>query len=650
MERQELIIDSFAGGGGASLGISLALGRSPDIAVNHSPEAIAMHAANHPETLHLAEDVWKVNPRSVTKGRPVGLLWASPDCRHFSRAKGGTPVKKNIRSLAWVVCRWAAEVSPRVIVLENVREFEEWGPLVPRWECRECSWKGTEGQTVLARTRRRCPKCESLKIRETLEQMPDPDRKGLTFKRFVGRLKRLGYIVEWRSLNAADFGAPTHRRRLFLIARRDGEPIVWPERTHGDPVKIGDSPLFGEPLKPWRTAAECIDWSIPCPSIFERKKPLADATLRRIAMGIKRYVLDAARPFIVGVGGRAGQTPPTPADAPVGTVTGKNDRAVVTPYLMPVTHTGERKGSSIDEPIPTVTSAHRGEQAVISPVLLNIAHGADGRWGDGTCNFDAPLGTVHAQGKSFAVVTPILVGAGGAEGAAKPKAVNVPKNSVLPRDRTALVSAFIARHFGGERPVNGADPRNPLPTVTACDHHSVVSAFLTKFRNGDQQNQSADVPMPTVTANSYIKRPGGAAPIGLAAANLIHLNHGDKQWSAPDDPMRTVTSGNHAALVYSFLVKYFGTAIGQAVEEPLGTATGKDRFGVVIVHVDGEPYVIVDIGMRMLSPRELARAQGFPDEYKLTGTKTSQVHKIGNSVSPPVAKAIVEANMAGVFA
>lgn len=566
MSTDELIIDSFAGGGGASLGIYWGTGRHPDVAINHDAAAIAMHAANHPATKHYTEDVWKVSPRKVTRGRAVGLLWASPDCKHFSRAKGGKPVEKRIRSLAWVVCKWASEVGPRVIILENVREFEDWGPLLPRWKCNECEWKGTEGQTELVRKHRRCPRCESRKLVITEEMMPDPARRGLTFRRFVGRLRNCGYDVEWKVLNAADYGAPTHRRRLFLIARNDGEQIVWPEPTHGDPKKIGATDgLWADDRKPWRTAAECIDWSIPCPSIFDRKKPLAEKTMRRIALGIKRYVLDNPRPFIVGVGGRAGQSPATDINAPIGTITAKNDRAVVTPFITPLTHTGERRSHPVQEPLPTITSAKRGEFAMIAPTLINCAYGSNGRWGDGTANLNDPIKTIHSGGKNF-----------------------------------ALVAAFLAKHFGG---MVGVPIDTPLPTTTARG----------------TQNQ-------------------------VVAANLVHFNHGDKQWSVPDEPMRTITTGKHAALVYSFLVKYFGTAIGQHLSEPLHTATSKARFGLVTVSIDGEPYVIVDIGMRMLTPRELARGQGFSDDYKLTGTNTDQVARIGNSVPPVMAKVLSQAN------
>lgn len=676
VSRSEIIVDSFAGGGGASLGIQLGCGRSPNIAINHDAHAIAMHAVNHPGTKHYAEDVWKADPRKVTKGQPVGLLWASPDCKHFSRAKGGKPVEKKIRSLAWVVIKWAAEVSPRVIILENVREFADWGPLVPRWECQSCDWRGTEGQAVLVRTCRRCPRCESRALRETADLVPDPSRKGLTFRRWIGRLKNLGYAVEWRNMNAADFGAPTHRRRLFLIARRDGKPITWPEATHGDPKKLDDMPLFGR-LEPWRTAAECIDWTIPCPSIFDRKKPLAEKTNRRIAMGIVRYVLENPKPFIirynsekvanefrgqttdeafstidtqnrfgivsptvigvggatyaakprpdepfgtvltndrravvtpivVGVGGRMGQTQPSPVDAPSNTITAKNDRAVVTPFVVKCNHGGDEfRGQTLDGPMATVTGRHGA--AIISPTIIQTGYGEREGQSPRVPGIDKPLGSVVAGGAKH-----------------------------------ALVTAFLAQHFGG---MVGKTPDVPLPTITATDHNALVAANLIKFR-GDSAGGSVDDPMPTITSGAGAKRPAGAAhAMGVMAANLIHLNHGGKQWSGMDEPNRTIlSSGQHAALVYSFLVRYFGTAIGQHVTEPLFTITGKDRFGLVTVVVDGELYIVVDIGMRMLTPRELARAQGFPDSYQLTGTKSQQVARIGNSVCPTMAKALVSAN------
>lgn len=565
---RELIVDSFAGGGGASLGIAWATGRAPDVAINHDEHAIAMHRSNHPSTLHLLEDVWKAKPQSVTKGRPVGLLWASPDCKHFSRAKGGKPVNKTIRSLAWVIHKWAVEVKPRLIVLENVREFEDWGPLVPQLACK-CGWKGTQGQAALSRRGRpKCPRCENWRLKET-GQVPDPDRKGLTFRRFVGRLRNLGYQVSKRVLNAADYGAPTHRRRLFLVARCDGERIIWPDPTHTHPEKVDEFPLLGR-LKPWRAAAECIDWSLPCPSIFERKRPLAEKTLRRIAMGIKRYVIDNPRPFIVRCN-----------------------------------HGGEHfRGQSCDQPMCTLTSS-RDAHGLISPVLAKY-HGQKGN--ESRCQVpDGPFATLDTQNR-YGLIAPSVMRIG---------------------------------HYGGNgHYTKGAD--EPLTTITSKAEHCAVcakvehvAAFIAKHFGG-VVGVPVETPLPTTCAKG--------AQNQLVAANLVHMSHGDKQWNDVRTPLRTVTSNNHAALVYSFLVKYFGTAIGQKVDEPMHTQTGKHRFGVITIELDGEPYAIVDIGMRMLTPRELARAQGFPDTYELPGTKTQQVAAIGNSVCPQVARAIVEAN------
>lgn len=540
--RRKKIIDAFAGGGGASLGIEWATGRSPDVAINHDAQALAMHEANHPRCKHVREDVWLADLRTLSRGG-VRLLWASPDCKHFSRAKGSKPVEKSIRSLAWVAVRWANQVRPEVIILENVREFEEWGPLVPRWEC-PCGWQGTEGQATLVRTRRRCPRCEVARITPTFDLVPDPAKKGATFRLFVNRLRGAGYKVAWKTLDAADYGSPTHRRRLFLIARSDGAPIAWPEPTHADPRKLDAQPLFDR-LQPWRTAAECIDWSLPCPSIFDRPKPLAEMTMRRIALGLKRYVLDASEPF-----------------------------------LAPMTHSGVRRCHGLDEPLPTITTAHRGELALVTP-YLSTYH--DERAGDvaGRCHdVRRPFGTLDTQ------------------------------------NRFALVAAWVARHYGG---VVGIPATMPLGTITARGtQHQLAAAYLTRF------------------------------------------NHGEKQWNGVGEPLPTVTSqGNKFALVYAFLTKYFGNSIGSPCDAPLPTSTSKARFGVVNVTVAPgrtEPAVnvdvagvgrcvIVDIGMRMLTPRELARAQGFPESYVLTGTKTNQVEKIGNSVCPQVAAALVAANV-----
>lgn len=501
----EIVVDNFAGGGGASTGIEMALGRSPEIAINHDPDAISMHTVNHPTTEHFCESVWDIVPRDVVAGRPVGLVWLSPDCKHFSKAKGSTPVSKKIRGLAWVTLRWAATVRPRVIMLENVEEFQTWGPLLI----------DSEGNA-----------------------RPDPAKKGRTFNSFINALRRQGYKVEWRELRACDYGTPTIRKRLFLIARRDGAPIVWPKPTHGDPasaeVKAGK-------LLPWPTAADIIDWSIPCPSIFERKRPLAENTLRRIAKGLERFVINAAEPFIVN------------------------------------TRNGEREGQQprvrgIEQPLWTVTA--QGSQGAIcipklAPFITEHANASHQR----NMPADEPLRTICAQVK------------GG---------------------HFALVSAFLAKHYTG---VVGAELTQPLPTVTTVDHNALVTSHLVKLRGTCQHGQPVTEPMPTVTAG-----------------------------------------GLHIGEVRTFLLKYYGRDSAIPCSEPLHTVTTRDRFGLVTVR--GEDYQIVDIGMRMLEPHELFAAQGFPADYVIdhdahgkTFTKTAQVARCGNAVCPPLAAALVRANL-----
>ena len=539
------------------------------------------------------------------------------NCKHFSRAKGGKPVEKGIRSLAWIVCKWAEQVRPRVICLENVREFSEWSPLVPRLVCLECGWKGTEGQAVLMRVRRRCPHCESRRLKETLDLVPDPQKKGVTFRRFVARLKNLGYEVEWRNMDAADYGAPTHRRRLFLVARCDGQPIEWPNPSHG------------KGLKPYRTAAECIDWNIECPSIFDRKRPLAEKTMRRIALGIHRYVLTASKPFVVqlahgeGKSGRWGAGSNS-IDDPLGTIhSGGGNHAVVNPVLQKV------------------------DGDVQSPFVVQTSHtGTTGR-GAYVWSPEDPVRTISQRGE-FGIVTPVLSKFHGAKSTndSRCKQLELPFNTLDTQPRFALLTPHLVTVGHGERP--GQDARaatleKPLGTITSKGHHALVSAFLAKHFGG-MVGVEVETPLPTTTTKGCQTQ--------LVAANLIHLNHGGKQWSDMSDPMWTVMSGGtHAALVYSFLTRFFGQSIGQSLNEPAPTANSCNKTGLVTVVIDGELFVIVDIGMRMLTPRELARAQGMPDTYILTGTKTSQVARIGNSVCPPIAAAIVEANcVAGSYA
>lgn len=564
----ELAIDLFAGGGGASTGIEQAIGRHVDIAINHDPEAISLHQANHPQTRHFVSDVFEVDPLVVTDGQPVGMLWASPDCKHFSKAKGGKPVSKKIRSLAWVVVKWAKMVKPRMIFLENVEEFKTWGPL-------------------------------------GLDDLPCPLRKGETFRVWKNELQKLGYVIEHRELRACDYGAPTIRKRLFLIARCDDMPIVWPEPTHGAPDSLG---VKAKKLKPWRTAADCIDWSIEAPSIFERKKPLAEATNRRIAKGIMRYVVESASPFIV-------------------------------------TNTTGHPGAPITEPLRTVTTG--GHHALVVPTLIQTGYGERPGQAPRVPGLEKPLGTVVAGQKH------------------------------------ALVTAFLAKHYTG---VVGSDLNDPIGTVTSVDHHSLVTAHIQRDM-GKSIGHSAAAPLATVTA-------GGGGKSALITANLVHMGHGegkdggkrfshgirgveqplntvtasgapgalvtshliklrgDNVGSATDAPVHTISAqGTHHGEVRAFLIKYYGTDQDPALLEPLHTVTTKDRFGLVTIK--GEPYQIVDIGLRMLTPRELYRAQGFPESYCIdTGadgrplTKTAQVRMCGNSVCPPLSRAIVTANYA----
>jgi DNA (cytosine-5)-methyltransferase 1 len=534
----ELVIDLFAGGGGASTGIEQAIGRHVDIAINHDPEAVALHQANHPQTLHYVSDVFEVDPVAVVDGRPVGMLWASPDCKHFSKAKGGKPVSKKIRGLAWVVVKWAKLVRPRVIFLENVEEFQTWGPLGP-------------------------------------DDRPCPQRKGRTFQRWKRSLENLGYAVDFKEDRASDLGTPTIRKRLFLVARCDGEPIVFPAHTHGAP-NSHSLPVKAKKLKPWRTAAECIDWHIHCPSIFTRAKPLADATLRRIAKGVMRYVVNAAEPFIVSL-----------------------------------THQGGERVESLREPFKTVTGAHRGEkaliQATISPHITKYHGESSGSGGD------APFPTITAN--SFH----------------KRPGGNPPM---------ALVSAFLAKHYGG---VVGSDLRAGIGTVTSVDHHSLVSAQLVGVGGRAGQSRPRGVNEPTATGTSK-------ADTALVTSNLIKLRGTSKGGQSIEEPLHTISAqGLHHAEVRAFLIKYYGTDQDPRLAEPMHTIPTKDRFGLVFVH--GEPYAIVDIGMRMLTPRELYRAQGFPESYLIERgadgralTKTAQVRMCGNSVCPPMAEAYVKAN------
>lgn len=532
-----IVIDLFAGGGGASVALAAALGREPDIAINHDPVALAVHKANHPQTEHLTSDIWEVKPEEAVRGRRVAVLWASPDCTHFSVAKGAVPRDHGIRSLAWVVVRWAKAVRPAVIFLENVREFQGWGPL------------GRDRKPVKA-------------------------RMGETFRKWKRALERLGYVVDHRVLDASMYGAPTRRRRLFLVARCDGVPIAWPDPTHGPG------------LAAFHTAAGCIDWALPCPSIFERKKPLAEKTMWRIAQGLKRYVFENARPFVVTVNHGKREWRGHGIDEPLTTVTGaRRGHAVVTPCLADSTSARGHRANAVDRPLPTQTTSNRF--GLVAPTLVQTGYGERKGQRARALDIEAPLGTVIAGGT-------------GGNG------------------KHALVSAFLARHFGDPLrsdgrggAVVGAPLGAPVPTITRRDHHSLVTAHLATFR-GTKPSQP------------------GSAPV--------------------TEPLPTISAGGiHVAEVRAFLLAYYGhdATNGQLLTEPMRTLTAKHRMGLVTV--EGREYQVVDIGFRMLEPHELLRAQfgTFADSYDLSEAKTKagKVKLIGNSVCPEVARALIEANL-----
>lgn len=526
---KELFVDNFAGGGGASTGIEMAIGRSVDIAINHDPDAIAMHKANHPHTKHYCEDVWQVDPVEACEGNPVALAWFSPDCKHFSRAKGGKPVDKNIRGLAWVAVKWALAVRPRILMLENVPEIRTWCPLgADNKPIKERTGETFRGFILALSTG--LPEwhpaykemCEALSIEPNSEEA----------KRLQ---KGLGYKVQYRTLKSCDYGAPTTRKRFYLIARCDGKRIVWAEPTHAP----RDSEAVKRGLKlPYRTAAECIDWSIPAQSIFERKKPLAENTMRRIARGIQKFVIDNPEPFIVpiGYGERKGQAPRVNGiDEPLGTVVSSNKHYLVAPSLIQYhseTAKDEVRGQELDEPLMTVDTTPR--------YALSVAH--------------------------------------------------------------------IMKNYGGGYKGAGSAADAPLGTVTGIDHNSLVTAHIMTMRK-NMDGQPVDEPLSTVSC-----------------------------------------SGAHHAEVQAFLVKYFSTGAAKSVNEPLDTITTKDRFALVTIH--GEEYIITDIKMRMLQPRELFNAQGFPEDYIIDRDadghpypKTKQVARCGNAVTPQVPAALVKANL-----
>lgn len=601
----EIIVDNFAGGGGASTGIELATGRRVAIAINHDPDAIRMHRTNHPYTEHLQASVWDVDPVAECRGRPVGLAWFSPDCKHFSKAKGAALVDRKIRGLAWITLRWAAKVRPRVIILENVEEFQTWGPV-------------RKGKPV-------------------------KKLAGTTFRRFISQLEALGYTVEFRELVAADYGAPTSRKRFYMIARCDGKPIVWPKPTHS---KTG-----ADGLPRWRSAAEIIDWSLPCPSVFDAKadimgkyglkavRPLAKNTMRRIIRGVDKFTIRSGKPFIVQ---QKFQNAAQNIEKPLTTVTAVGAHELCKPLLAPVTvtNTSNSVGATVGEPMNTVRTGGGGGQMLVTPFLAECNHSGGGHIapvGDAyktitarhtggivapsliqyhtertesarASGLGAPINTVDGSNR-YGLTCANLVEyyTGG-----RPLDITDAMHTVTSHDREAVVAAHIAKYYGG---VVGEKVGEPLPTVTAIDHNAVCTAHVVKFK-GDNLGHGMKEPMQTVTTS--------AGEFALCKAHLAKMRSGDDLGHWPE--------------IRALLNEYCGYTLAE------------DE--VLLLEISGALYYIADIGLRMLSPRELYNAMGFPPDYIIDHDylgneykKSAQVARCGNAVCPPMATALVRANL-----
>ena len=548
----EIIVDNFAGGGGASSGIELALGRIVNAAINHDPAAILMHKTNHPYTEHYQASVWDIDPKEVCRGRPVALAWFSPDCKHFSKAKGAALVDKHIRGLAWITLRWAGTVRPRVIILENVEEFQTWGPV-------------RKGKPV-------------------------KKKAGQTFQKFIKQLRDLGYEVEWRELVAADYGAPTTRNRFVLIARCDGQNIKWPKHTHAP--RESEAARSGRCL-PWRSAAEIIDWSLPCPSIFDDKqtikekyglsavRPLANNTMRRIIRGVDKFTIRSGEPFIVPSGG-ATMAPVTvtntsnsvgaPAGDPVHTVTTAGNQMLVTPSLVQVNHSGGDRARSVSEPMPTVTAKHGYGISAASLIQYHTEQTENVR----ASGLGGPINTVDAS------------------------------------NRYGLTCANLVEYYTGGRPL---DARDPMHTVTSHDREAVVAAHVVKFK-GDNLGSSPADPVQTVTASAGKDRSCGGGTFAVCKVHLCKIRQYENG------------SLHHWPEIRELLNRYCGYHLAE------------DE--ILLLEIGMQLYYIADIGLRMLSPRELYNAMGFPPDYIIDldylgrpYPKNEQVARCGNAVCPP---------------
>lgn len=581
----EIIADNFAGGGGASTGIELATGRRVAIAINHDPDAIRMHRTNHPYTEHLQASVWDVDPVAECRGRPVGLAWFSPDCKHFSKAKGAALVERKIRGLAWITLRWAAKVRPRVIILENVKEFQTWGPV-------------RKGKPV-------------------------KKLAGTTFRKFIRQLEALGYTVEFRELVAADYGAPTSRKRFYLIARCDGKPIVWPEPTHS---KTG-----ADGLPKWRSAAEIIDWSLPCPSVFASKsdimerydlkavRPLAKNTMRRIIRGVDKFTVRSGKPFIVptGYGERKGQAPRVhDIDAPVPTIVGTGKENLFRPLLAPVTvtNTSNSVGGTVGEPVHTVTTA--GNQMLVTPFLAECNHSGGGHIAPVT-DAHKTITAKHTGG----IVAPALIQYHTEQTEhVRASGLGAPINTVDTSNRYGLTCANLVEYYTGGRPLDITDA---MHTVTSHDREAVVAAHIAKYYGG-VVGEKVGEPLPTVTASAGKKRACSGGTFAVCKAHLAKMRSGDNLGHWPE--------------------------IRALLNEFCGYTLAEDE--VLLLEISGALYYIADIGLRMLSPRELYNAMGFPPDYIIDRDyegneykKSAQVARCGNAVCPPMATALVRANL-----
>lgn len=658
-QDDEIVVDFFCGGGGAGTGLEMGLGRPVNVAKNHNPNAISMHTINHPGAVHYTTDVFEGDPDTECAGKAVGWFHMSPDCTHHSQAAGGQPRKREIRNLSWIGLKWGGKKRPRVISLENVKQILQWGRLIAKRDkatgrvvtLDQVPHPTKKGKTTnrVAAPGERVPVSNQFLV-------PDPKHRGRTWRRFVTLLEGMGYVVEWKVIRACDFGAPTSRERLFMIARCDGRPVVWTEPTHAK------NPVKGQ--QKWKTAADCIDFTDLGKSIFGRKKDLADATLRRVAKGMKKFVIDNPAPFIVPIANWSGQTVQS-AEEPLRTITSYPKGgafSVVSPVIAPATHQGSDRINDPLEPLPTVTCANRGELTLISP---------------------------------------LMVGAGGPAYSGKPVSVDQPTGTLMTQNHRAIAAAHLVKFRFNDA---GKPLSEPLPTITSGGNYQraagaahamgISTVFMAQMNGGFNTTVAKDIkdPMTTVTNTGSQQQ--------LVAANLVHMR-GNCDAREANDPLHTISAGGqHHGLVSAFMERAFGGSVGQGLEEPAPTITAggggksslvsltlspeheagalrvaaflisyygtentsacnapaptittKDRLALVTVMVQGAPYVIVDICLRMLKPAELYKAQGFPADYHITHgadgkpfTVTQQVHMCGNSVSPPPMAALARAN------